>query len=360
MAKLDNKFNYIFAGIDSTFDYRDKARNTLDSVCYMFDRSAIMFKYHGLPDSIPAEELERLLQVGGFAIFGKINGELYALSGGLGGEGDVYNRPTLATVAVPYLNYNGVWEIGKDCIIMKNDSSMLGLTPMYKKYCWMLTENEITMILLDINKRVQTLISAADDSTKESAEKYLQDVVAGKIGVIAESKLFESLKISPYATTSAATLKDLFEYHQYIKASLFNEIGLSANFNMKRERLTAGEVEANSDNLYPLVDNMLYNRREALQAVNSLFGTSIEVELNSSWDYRVFAGASIHNTEEEVEAPADAEEEAPADAGKDAEEDTPADAEEDTPADAEEEAPADAGKDAEEDTPADAEENNNG
>lgn len=249
MAKIDNKFNYVFMGLDSHFDYRDKERNTFDSVCYMFDRSAIMFKYHGLPDSIPAEELERLLQVGGFAIFGRINGELYALSGGLGGEGDVYNRPTLATVAVPYLNYNGVWEIGKDCIVMKNDSSMRGLTPMYKKYCSMLTENEITMILLDVNKRVQTLISAADDSTKESAEKYLQDVIAGKIGVIAESKLFESLKISPYATTSAATLKDLFEYHQYIKASLFNEIGLSANFNMKRERLTAGEVEANSDNL---------------------------------------------------------------------------------------------------------------
>ena len=356
MAKIDNKFNYVFMGLESPFDYRDKERNTFNSVCYMFDRSAIMFKYHGLPDSIPAAELERLLQVGGFAIFGKINGELYALSGGLGGEGDVYNRPTLATVSVPYLNYNGVWKIGEDCVIMKNDSSMRGLTPMYKKYCWMLTENEITMILLDVNKRVQTLISAADDSTKESAEKYLQDVFAGKIGVIAESKLFDSLKISPYATTSAATLKDLFEYHQYIKASLFNEIGLSANFNMKRERLTAGEVEANSDNLYPLVDNMLYNRREALQEINSLFGTSIEVELNSSWDYRVFAGASIHNTEEEVDAgeaaPVDAGEAAPVDAGEAA----PADAEEDAPADAEEDAPADA----EEDAPADAEEDNNG
>ena len=335
MAKIDNKFNYVFMGLDSHFDYRDKERNTFDSVCYMFDRSAIMFKYHGLPDSIPAAELERLLQVGGFAIFGRINGELYALSGGLGGEGDVYNRPTLATVAVPYLNYNRVWKIGEDCVVMKNDSSMIGLTPMYKKYCSMLTENEITMILLDVNKRVQTLISAADDSTKESAEKYLQDVFAGKIGVIAESKLFESLKISPYATTSAATLKDLFEYHQYIKASLFNEIGLSANFNMKRERLTAGEVEANSDNLYPLVDNMLYNRREALQAVNSLFGTSIEVELNSSWDYRVFAGASIHNTEEEA-APVDAGEAAPEDAEEDAEEEAPADEGEDAKEPAEE------------------------
>ena len=89
---------------------------------------------------------------------------------------------------------------------------------------------------------------------------------------------------------------------------------------------------------------MLDNRREALQAVNSLFGTSIEVELNSSWDYRVFEGASIHNTEEEVASPVDAPEDAPADA----------------PVDATVDADEDALVDTEEDAPVDAEEDNNG
>ena len=32
-----------------------------------------------------------------------------------------------------------------------------------------------------------------------------------------------------------------------------------------------------------------------------MFGTNIEVELNSSWDYRAYNGMSIHNTNEEIE-----------------------------------------------------------
>ena len=90
-------------------------------------------------------------------------------------------------------------------------------------------------------------------------------------------------------------MKDLFEFQQYMKASLYNEIGLSANFNMKRERLTANEVEANTDNLYPLVDDMLNCRRLAIEKINEMFGLNIEVEFNSSWDYRLFNGEPIES-----------------------------------------------------------------
>ena len=56
---------------------------------------------------------------------------------------------------------------------------------------------------------------------------------------------------------------------------------------MKRERLNTSEVEMNSEALYPLVDNMLYNRRLAVEEINEKFGTNISVEFNSSWDYRL-------------------------------------------------------------------------
>ena len=301
MAKIDGKFDYLMLGNNrSMWDYRDKEATTKSSVLYMLNRSNIMFKYHGLPETIPAEELERILQTGGFAIIGKINGELYAVYGGLGGECDVYNRPTIATVSVPYLNYNADWNIGKDCIVIKNDSTAQGLLPLYRKYCTIMTENEITMILATVNKRLQTLISANDDATKASAEKFVCDLFAGNLSVIAESKMFDSLRVSPATNTNGSSMTDLFEFEQYIKASLFNEIGLSANYNMKRERLTSNEVDANTENLYPLVDDMLNQRRTAIEEINVLFGTNITVEFNSSWDYRAFNGESIHNTGEEI------------------------------------------------------------
>ena len=303
MRNGDINKQFDFLGLDSNiiYNYMDKRKNVADMVTYMFNRSNIMFKYHNLPETIPETELEKLLQTNGFAIVGKINGDLYAINGGLGGDTDVYNRPTIATVSVPYFNFNDTWDIDKDCVVIKNDSNAIGLIPMFVKYCTLMNENEITMMLATVNKRVQDLLSANDDNTVESARQFLKDVFEGKQGVIAENKLFDSLKVNNSSTNAQVNLKDLFEFEQYLKASMFNEIGLSANFNMKRERLTNAEIETNSDNLYPLVDDMLNNRRIAIKKINEMFDTDIVVEFNSSWDYRVFNGASIHNPETEIE-----------------------------------------------------------
>lgn len=78
----------------AVYNHLDKKQNVANNITYMLDRSNIMFCYHNLPDTIPARELESILQTNGFVIIGEINGSIYALNGGLGGEYDVYNRPT--------------------------------------------------------------------------------------------------------------------------------------------------------------------------------------------------------------------------------------------------------------------------
>lgn len=297
---INDRFDYLGLADINKFDYKDKTNNINTSMLYMLNRSIEMFMYHNLPDTIPPYELEKRLQAKGFIIIGKINNDLYAVNGGLGGETDIYNNPTIATVSVPYFNFNATWEIGKDCIVIYNDSLHMGLFPIFAKYCTMLNENEITMILATINKRIQSLISANDDATLASANKFISDLIDGKISAIAETKLFDSLKVNPTATANTSNIKDLIELEQYLKASLYNEIGLGANFNMKRERLTVSEIESNSDNLYPLVDNMRNMRIDGVAKVNELFGTNIAVELNSSWDYRIYNGKSIHDTDTEI------------------------------------------------------------
>ena len=185
--------------------------------------------------------------------------------------------------------------------MVKNDDCLIGLLPMYQRYCGLLTETDLTMNLAIINKRIQNYISANDDGTVESARRFLQKVEDGELGVIAENRLFDSLKVNNSTMNSGVSMTELFEFMQYIKASLYNEIGLSANYNMKRERLTKSEVESNTGNLYPLVDNMLENRQKSVEKINEKYGTEITVEFNSSWDYRIFNGSSIHNTDEEIE-----------------------------------------------------------
>ncbi len=287
---LQGKAEYIF---------NDKGNNVIRQVEYMLARSNIMFIYDGLPETIPPYELEKILQTQGFAIIGKAKNDLYALYGGLGGKEDVYYRPTKATVSIPYLNYNDVWEIGKDCIVIKNDLMNTGLLPMYLRYCTQIVEADITLILEMVNKRVQAYISASDDNTIKSAEKFLQDVLEGKQGVIADSKFFEQVKTS-IVNSGSYSMRETIEVLQYLKASLYNEIGLASNYNLKKERVTYADIEMNSDNLYPLIDDMLYFRRKGIEAVNELYGLNISVQLNSSWDYRSYNGMEIDNAQEKI------------------------------------------------------------
>jgi hypothetical protein len=294
--------NKYFGNINYTnnYDWHDKNKNVTNYVKYMLNRSLAMFKYHNLPDTIPQRELELMLQCNGYVAFCKANEELYCFNGSLGGEGDAYGKPTKITISNPYLKFNKTLDIDKDCVIVPNDSMFMGLLPMYEKYCTMLNESDITIILATINKRIQILLSANDDNTVQSAKQFLTDIENGKLGVIAETKLFDSLKVNNSSNSSNVSLKELFEMHQYLKASLFNEIGLGANNNMKKERLITAEVETNSDSLYPLVDDMFASRRKAIEKVNEMFGTDIQVEYNSTWDYRINNGEPVDTISDDV------------------------------------------------------------
>ena len=282
------KYDYgIYRGISRDYNIKDKQANVTTQINYMLNKSLNMFEWHGLPDSIPERELERILQTSGYSGVAEVNGELYALWGGLGGVQDAYYRPTLMTVANPALNLSKEYKLGEDMVLMRNDDTMQGITPIYAKYGTLMNENELTLYISLINKRAETIISVSDDNTAESAKQYLKNLEEGNLGYITESKLFDSLSVNNAKNNSSNNLNELIELQQYLKANLYNEIGLNANYNMKRERLNTSEVEMNSEALYPLVDNMLYNRRLAVEEINEKFGTNISVEFNSSWDYRL-------------------------------------------------------------------------
>lgn len=269
--------------VGKLYDFNDKEAAVRNYIAYMLDRTQRIFEYKGLPDTIPQRMLEFLLQVNGYACFGECNGDLYAFYGGLGGEPDAYYRPTKCVVANPYLKFNKTFEIDKDCVIMRNDSLLYGLLPLFSRYATAMAENDISFRLSSVNTRIEFLLSAPDDSTKQAAEKFLKDIEEGKQGVIASNEFLEGIKAQEVGR-SMRTFTDLIEYQQYLKASWFNEIGLNANYNMKREKLSTTESQMNNDALLPLVEDMLEQRRLALEKINEMFGTDISVDFASSWE----------------------------------------------------------------------------
>ena len=275
----------MFSDQSEMYDFTDKNAAAFQHELYMINRLQSMFKWSGLPDSIPPRILELYLQLNGNVAFTRYDGELYIFMGGLGGEPDVYYRPTIYTVANPALNFSRELKIDADCIIMRNDSLMLGMRPLNRRYSAMLTEAELSMRTALINSRIISLITAENDRAKSAADKYIEDICAGKLGVIGSPALLDAIKTQPFSTASNTNMiTNLIEAEQYYKASWFNEIGLNANYNMKRESINAGESQLNNDALLPLIDDMLNNRKDGAEKVNAMFGTNISVSFASSWE----------------------------------------------------------------------------
>ena len=105
----------------------------------------------------------------------------------------------------------------------------------------------------------------------------------GDFSIIGENAFFKGVNMQTAPTTNSVYITQLIELIQYYKASMYNELGLNANYNMKRERLNLGEVSMNVDVLLPYVDNMLKERQNAVEKINAMFDTEISVKLASSW-----------------------------------------------------------------------------
>lgn len=279
-----------------TCDILNKEGSAFNYFLTMLNRTSQMFEYDGLPDTIPAYMLELYLQLNGHVSITKVKGELYALPGNLGGPPDPYYRPTLYVVANPGLGFSASLKISNflkpydptstqgECVLIKNDTMAEGIYYLCTRFATQLAENDVSIRSAQINARHQVFIAASTDPELASANEYLAGIEAGKIGAVSSKAFLDGIKPANISVQSANTIIQLIELQQYLKASWFNEIGLNANFNMKREYLSEEELSATTDILLPLIDDMLRCREEALEAVNSLYGTNITVKKNSAWE----------------------------------------------------------------------------
>lgn len=256
------------------------------SVKYYIDstlnKTQSMFIYTGLPETIPACELENILQVDGVAFVTEVDGKLYAFAGGLGGEPNVYYKPTLFTVANPALKLSKTYDIEADGVLFKNDYLCKGLMPIIGKNAVLLTDCNISLNTAAVLTRLTMLISASDDKTKTSAELFVNKLLDGDFSIIGESAFLNGVKMQS-ANVQTRPLTDLIELIQYYKSNLLAEIGLNSNYNMKRERLTQGETLMNVDDLLPFVENMLTERKNAVEKLNQKYGLNVTVDLKSAW-----------------------------------------------------------------------------
>ena len=267
--------------------YQTEVKNK-DSALFTFMQRILcmtskMFEYTGTPETVPPVELEKILQTSGNVGIAEVDGNLYALQGSRGGECDAYGYGKDYVVVNPWLKLNKTFKIDEDIIVINNTPFADSLLPIIGKYGVLYTDATITLNLASILTRITMLISASDDKTKQSADLFLQKILNGDFSVIGENAFFKGVNLQTPPTQGNQQIGQLIELLQYYKASMFNDLGLNANYNMKRERLNTQEVSMNIDALMPFVDSMLKERVEGVKRVNEMFGTDITVTLGSSW-----------------------------------------------------------------------------
>lgn len=290
MAVKTYQYNGLIPPV-TPYDLREKNACVKSIVFYFLSRLGAMFKWNGLPKKIPKRELELFLMTNGHVCFAKAeDGELYIFTGGFGGVPNAYYMPTEYLIANPYVKTKRSFNVSNidenaDAVVMPNDSMYQGLLPLLEKYATLMTENELSMWIRTITSRAEFLILAENDKGKDSVDLFIKNLFDGKLSsILNKVSLQDGIKTQPYANASGNSITQLIEMQQYLKASLYNELGINANYNMKRESINSGEAVLNDDALRPLIDDMLDCRKKWCEKVNEMFKTNISVEFDSVWE----------------------------------------------------------------------------
>ena len=263
----------------------------------LVNKVSSLFIWKNLPETIDKRFLEFQLLLAGKVCFTEFNGKLYCLNGSVGGEPNVYYEPCYWIVANPVLGSKQVKIRNKDGsssidtlegILVANsdvDYENLGLKgglySLIYQTAGLLADNISSLNIAQINSRLSAIFTASDEAIARTGEEVLKEIYNGRPYKILREEIVDKINVNPIASSGQNnTLMSLIEAKQYIIAQFLQEIGISANYNMKRERLNTAEVEMNNGALDINIFNMIKNRQEGAALVNEKWGTNIEVELN--------------------------------------------------------------------------------
>lgn len=259
----------------------------------LYNEASKLFVIKGLPETADYDVImQYLLLEGKIHIFKKAS-KVYLLDGHLGGERDIYHRPTEGITNNPILgsirtklsgeNPTGVmvYLTPFDKTIWKNPLRNGGIYSLISYTATLLADNLSSINIAQINSRVNVIATSEDSNEAESASLVLKELYSGKPYKVVTSQLLKKFEVNPIASSiKSSILTDLIECHQYIKSMFWNCLGIDSPFNMKRERLVTAEVEQNLDKLTIPLETIIETVNEGFERANSIFGTSLCIERN--------------------------------------------------------------------------------
>lgn len=198
---------------------------------------------------------------------------------------NVYYQAPKVIITNPLLKDSHERTIGKDCVLIRNDTLMMGLLPVFNRYAKLLAEGDISLLNGLWISRQHTIVTASKDSDVKAGEKYIADIVSGKMGAYMDTTFTDGIQPKNTGPHTPQLLTGLLEFHQYLMASWYNEFGLmSSLYNTRREYVSKDEIQSSTDILLPRIDDMYVCMQRGIDEMNAIFGTKTLVQKASAWE----------------------------------------------------------------------------
>lgn len=259
-----------------------------------------IFNYNGLPEGLPARELELNLQLTGHAVvLQKKDNKLFTPITCIYGV-DEYYRPDKAVFGNPVVVDSKQYNIGTDCeviynnslqdnvLYMKSDGSLLTFICRYARQ---LADVESTINIYSVNSRLTSIPVTDDQNVTHSIKAFFKKLAFGERAIVTDNNIIQNFRnIDINRLNVVDGVNDWIIARDKILEQFYRDIGLKM-YNPKKAQVSEDEIEANTQILLISTDDMLKERKAGVERVNNLFGTSIDVSINPKYRTDMIGGA---------------------------------------------------------------------
>ena len=264
----------------------------------LFERIMRLFVWENTGDVQPKEIEQRLLLQGHCGITKFENdSQLTAMYGHFYGVTKYIDEWSNYTVRCPI--YSGTREIGKDIVVINNNSLRNPAYHLVHHYAIILAHTEVTLVNCLVNARDSGGIPVVGtEKQKQSVAEYQGKIFNGQYGTVTD---IGNLGIE-YLGSDRKTGQDLMEIietREKIIKSFYSDIGVRSAFE-KRNNTVMAEVEADTSLLLLNLSDMIHYREKGAEEVNKMFGANWTVHIAEEIDYSTENQRVAFDTETET------------------------------------------------------------
>ena len=161
------------------------------------------------------------------------------------------------------------------------ENADVGLYDLVKDYSEIINSIDTSIRALSKNSKVIAFLTGSTQSFVSSAKQMINTLLNSDdcIGVMEES-LGDSIKVNPISEKMDYKFSELIKARQYYISDFYQKIGISANMNMKAERLTDNESQLIDSCAEVDFEHIIDNLNFSVAKINELFDLNISFRLN--------------------------------------------------------------------------------